>query len=48
MELEFSGQFLQKYSDIKFYESPPSEGRVVPCGRTDRHEGASIRFPQIL
>jgi hypothetical protein len=32
-------------SSIKFHENLPSESRVVPYGRTDRHDEASIRFP---
>jgi hypothetical protein len=36
MKLEFSGQFFEKYSNIKFHENPSSGSRVVPCGRTDR------------
>jgi len=35
MKLEFSQQFLEEYWNIKFHENPSSEGRVVPCGRTD-------------
>jgi hypothetical protein len=34
MELEFSRQTVEKYSDIQFYESP--SGRVVYCRRKDR------------
>jgi len=35
MKLDFSQKILEKYSDIKFHENPPSGSRVVPCGRTD-------------
>jgi len=39
MELEFSRQFFEKCSNIKFHENPSIESRVVPCvlteGRTD-------------
>ena len=35
MELEFSSQFLEKYSNMNFNENPSSESRVVPCGQTD-------------
>jgi hypothetical protein len=35
MKLEFSGQILQKYSNIKFDENKSSGSRVVPCRRTD-------------
>ena len=36
MKLGFSQQFFEKYSDTKFCENLSNEGRVVPCGRTDR------------
>jgi len=39
MKPEFSRQIFEKYANIKFHENP-SSGRVVPCGRTDRHEGS--------
>jgi len=35
MELEFSQQFFEKYSNIKFHENPSSGSRVVPCGQRD-------------
>jgi hypothetical protein len=35
MELEFSRQIFEKYSNIRFHENPSSESRVVPCGQTD-------------
>jgi len=41
MKLEFSRQFFEKYSNIKFHENPSSGSRVVPCGRTDGHEAKS-------
>jgi hypothetical protein len=34
MKLEFSGQVLEKYSNIKFHDNPPSGSRV-PFGQTD-------------
>jgi hypothetical protein len=37
MKVEFSGQILEKFANIKFHENLSSESRVVPCGRTDRH-----------
>jgi hypothetical protein len=46
MKLEISGQSLQKYSGIKFYENPSSGSRVVLCGQTDRHDEANSRFPK--
>jgi len=40
MKLEFFGQIFEKYSNIKFSESPFSGSRVFPCGRTDgRRDG---------
>jgi hypothetical protein len=36
MKLEFSGQILKNYSDIKFYENSSIGSRVVPWGQTDR------------
>jgi hypothetical protein len=35
MQLEFSGQILEKFSNIKFHENSSSGSRVVPCGRID-------------
>ena len=35
MELEFSQQIFEKFSNMKFHENSSSESRV-PCGRTDR------------
>jgi hypothetical protein len=42
--LEFSRQILEKSTNIKFHENPSSGSRVVPCGRTDRHDEANSRF----
>jgi hypothetical protein len=46
MKLEFRGQFFEKFSNIRFYESLLSENLVVPCGRaggrTDGHDEANI------
>ena len=45
---EFSGtfslleRFFEKSSNIKFHKSPSSGRRVVPCGRTDRHDEVSL------
>jgi len=36
-KLEFSRQFFEKPSDIKFHTNPSNESRVFPCGRTSRH-----------
>jgi hypothetical protein len=38
---------LEKHSNIKFRDNPSGGSRVVPWGRTDRHE-ANSRFSQIL
>jgi len=46
MKLESSRQIFQKYLNIKFYENPSGGKRVVPCGRTDRHDEANSRFSQ--
>jgi hypothetical protein len=35
MKLEFSRQFFEKSSDIKFNENPSTGSQVVPCRRTD-------------
>jgi hypothetical protein len=35
MKLEFSSRVFKKYSNVKFYNNPSSESRVVPCGQTD-------------
>ena len=44
MKLEFSRQIFEKSSNIKFHKNPSSGSRVVPCGRTDRHDVANSRF----
>jgi len=36
MKLEFSQQTFENFSNLKFHENPPSESRVVTCGRKDR------------
>jgi hypothetical protein len=35
MELAYSRQIFDKYSNKKFLENPSNGSRVVPCGRTD-------------
>jgi hypothetical protein len=35
LELEFSQQTFEKFSNIKFHENPFSGSRVVPCGQRD-------------
>ena len=46
MKLEFSRQIFEKYSSIKFNESPSSGRWVVPCEKTDRHAEANSRCTQ--
>jgi len=46
MKLELSQQIFEKRWNIKFHEKPSTEGRVVTCGRTDRHDDANSRFSQ--
>ena len=36
MKVEFPEQTFEKYSDIKFHETPSSRSRVVPGGQIDR------------
>ena len=35
MQLEFSRQMFEEYSNIKFHENPSSGSRTVLCGQTD-------------
>ena len=35
MKLEFSQNFFEKYSNIKFHENVSSGNLVVPCGQMD-------------
>ena len=44
MKLEFSRRIFEKYCNIKFHENPSSGSRVVPHGRTDRHDEANRLF----
>jgi hypothetical protein len=50
MEVEFSLQIFEKYSNIEFRENPSSGSRIVPCEGTDRrrdgHDEAHSRFLQ--
>jgi hypothetical protein len=47
VKLEFSRQFFEKYSNIKFHECPSSGGTVLPCGE-DRHGEAKGHFSQLF
>jgi hypothetical protein len=42
----FLSDFNEKYENIKFHENPSSGIRLVPCGRTDKHDEAKSRFTQ--
>jgi len=44
MKLEFSGQIFEKYSNAKFHKNPSSGSRILPCGRTDRHDEPESRI----
>jgi len=48
MELEYSPQIFEKYSNNKFHDNAPTGSRVAPYGqtyvRTDRHEEAVVAF----
>jgi hypothetical protein len=35
-KIEFSQQIFEKYTNIKFNETPSSGSRGVPCGRLER------------
>jgi len=42
MKLEFSLRIFEKYSNVRFHDSPSIGRRVVPC----RHDKANSRFSQ--
>jgi len=46
MKIQLSRHIFKKYSNTKFHENPSNGSRVVPCGRTDRHDEANNRFSQ--
>jgi hypothetical protein len=52
MKVEFCGQFLKKFSNIKVHENLSSGRWVFPCGkmdgRMDRHDEANSCFFAIL
>jgi len=48
MKLEFPRQTFEKYTNIKFRGNPSSGSRVVPFGRTDRHDETNSLFFAIL
>ena len=39
-----AGQIFEKYSNVRFHENPSNGSRVVPCGRTDRHDEPICHF----
>jgi len=41
---QFSQQIFEKYSNVKFHESPSSESRFVSCGRTERYDEVNSRY----
>jgi len=47
MDVEFSRQIFEKYINTKFKENSSSGSRVVPCGRTDRHDEVNSRYSQL-
>ena len=46
MKLEFSGQIVEKYSNIKFHKNPFGGSQVVQFGRTDRYDEAKNYLSQ--
>jgi len=45
-KLVLPGQMFEKYSKTQFRVNPQSESRIVPCGRTVRHDDANSRLSQ--
>jgi hypothetical protein len=46
MKHELFRPIFEKYPNIKFKENPSIGSQTVPCGQTDRHDEANIRFSQ--
>jgi hypothetical protein len=44
MKIEFSRQFFEKYSNVKFHENPFSESWVVPSRWADGDDEAIVAF----
>jgi hypothetical protein len=42
MTVERSRLIFEKHSNIKLHENPFSASRVVPCGRTHRHDENNV------
>jgi len=48
VEVFWNSSFLDSFSktsNIKFHKNPSGESRVVPCGRTDKHNESNSYFP---
>ena len=39
---------LEKYTNMKFHKHPTIRSRIVPCGRTDRHDESNSRFSKFF
>jgi hypothetical protein len=48
MNLKFSQQMFEKYSNIKFNENPSSGVRVVPCRQTDVRTEGQTRLTKLI
>ena len=52
MTLEFSRQFFENFSNLKFHENLSYGNRIIPCGKTDgqrdKHDKANSRFKQFF
>jgi hypothetical protein len=46
IKLEFSRQFSEKSSSIKFYENPSNENRFFSSMQMDRRDGTNSRLSQ--
>ena len=44
INVEFSRQIFEKYSDMNFHKNPSSGSRVAPCKQTDRHDELTVAF----
>ena len=48
MKLEFSRQFSEISSNIKFHENPSIGSRVVPCGQTDEWKDVQTDMTKLI
>jgi hypothetical protein len=46
IKLDIARYIFEKYPNIKFHDNQASGSRVVPCGRTGRHDEANRRYTQ--